>query len=108
MGIDRAHTHAPHKTKNEKNREIKGTAGSLLCVFLRESVVNLDRRWYAREERRVQAVEEKVDVGQICETGECEERGFPVMASRRRRHPLEVGPCIGPFHTTHMLIGTVP
>ena len=101
----------PHtKTRSEKNKEMKGAVGSLLCVFFGESVVNLDRRWYAREECRVQAVEEKVGVGQICETasGECEERGSPVMASRHSRHPLEVGPCMSPFHTTYMLVMFVP
>jgi hypothetical protein len=49
----------------------KGGSGGFfsLCVFQGKSLVHFNRRWYAREKRRIQAVEEKVEVGQICETG---------------------------------------
>jgi hypothetical protein len=49
--------------------------------------VHLDRRWYAREEGRVQPLEENVDVGQICET---ESEGIPPSRARRHRHLLKV------------------
>ena len=39
-----------------------------LCVFVCESLVHQDRRWYTGKEVRVQGLREKVDVGQICET----------------------------------------
>jgi len=51
-----------------KRRKCNTSTDSSLCMFFRESFVDLDRRRYTREEIRVQALGENVDVGQICET----------------------------------------
>ena len=71
-------------------------------MFFRESFVDLDRRRYTGKEIRIQALGEKVEVGQICET----ERGTAAML-------VEVVTCSSlamsrPIHTTHMLVGFVP
>jgi hypothetical protein len=72
------------------------SSGSSLCMLFRESFVDMDRSRDTGEEIRIQALEEKVDVGQICET----ESGIAVVLVGVVAR-IQVWPCLEthPYHS---------